>query len=108
MKYLLLVCGDETVPNPPAPAPVDPWVDEMESRGIRLVGNRLRPAAEATTVRVRDSGVLVTDGPHAETKDLIGGFDIIECADLDEAIEVASKHPMATVGAIEVRPFWAE
>jgi hypothetical protein len=108
MKYLLLVCGADDVTSPPPVVDPQPWVDEMDSRGIRLVGNRLCPEAEATTVRVRERGVLVTDGPHLETKDLIGGFDIIECADLDEAIEVAAKHPVATYGAIEVRPFWTE
>jgi len=51
---------------------------------------------------------LLTDGPYAETKDLIAGFDVLECADLDEAIDVASKHPMAWAGAIELRPFWPD
>jgi hypothetical protein len=50
--------------------------------------------------------VLITDGPFAETKEQIGGFDILDCADLDEALEVASKHPVATFGTVEVRPFW--
>jgi hypothetical protein len=51
---------------------------------------------------------MLSDGPFAETKEQIAGFDVIECEDLDEAIEVASKHPVATFGAIEVRPFWEE
>jgi hypothetical protein len=54
---------------------------------------------------VRGGEVVLADGPFAETKELIGGFDILECADLDEAIEVASKHPVAQIGAMEVRPF---
>jgi hypothetical protein len=86
--------------------PVEPWVEEMDRRGVRLTGDRLRPPSDATTVRVRDGEVLVTDGPYAETKEQMGGFDIIECADLDEAIEVAAAHPMARHGMIEVRPFW--
>jgi len=57
-------------------------------------------------VRVRSGEVLVADGPFAETKEQIGGLDLVECADLDEAIEVASKHPVARFGSIEVRPFW--
>jgi hypothetical protein len=61
---------------------------------------------DSTTVRVREGEVLVADGPFAETKEQIGGFDIIDCADLDEAIEIASKHPVATFGTIEIRPFW--
>jgi hypothetical protein len=102
MKYLLLVCGDESADL--NPAPVEPWVEEMDGRGIRLEGDRLRPVSDATLVS--QSGRLVTDGPFAETKDQIAGYDLIECADLDEAIEVAAKHPMAAVGAIEVRPVW--
>jgi hypothetical protein len=62
--------------------------------------------SDATTVRVRDAEVLLSDGPFAESKEQIAGFDIIECADLDEAIEVAAKHPVAAFGSIEVRPFW--
>ncbi len=106
MRYLLLVCGDDQITDPPPFVDPQPWIEEMRRRGVRLTGDRLRPAADATTVRVRDTGVLVTDGPHLETKDLIGGFDVIECADLDEAIEVAAKHPVAPFGAIEVRPIW--
>jgi hypothetical protein len=78
----------------------------MESRSIRLTGDRLRPPSDATTVRVRDGETLVTDGPFVETKEYVGGFDIIDCANLDEAIEVASKHPIAKFGMIELRPFW--
>ena len=78
----------------------------MEGRGVRKSGDRLRPAADATTVRVRDDEVLLSDGPFAETKEQMGGYDLIECADLDEAIEVASRHPMAKIGVIEVRPVW--
>jgi hypothetical protein len=103
MRYLLLVCVEEGVEVDADPTP---WVDEVEGRGIRQGGNRLQPVRDATTVRVRGGEVLVADGPFAETKEQIGGFDILECADLDEAIEVASKHPVASFGTIELRPFW--
>jgi hypothetical protein len=66
------------------------------------------PASYGRTVRVRGDEVLVFDGPFAETKEQIGGFDVLECASLDEAIEVAGKHPVARFGAIDVRPFWQE
>lgn len=111
MKYLLLVCVDGPLTlTPEEVGQLDPtaWVDEMESRGVRLTGDRVRPASDATTVRVRDGQTLVTDGPYAETKEQMGGFDIIDCADLDEAIEIASKHPIARFGMIEVRPFWTD
>jgi hypothetical protein len=109
MKYLLLICTEGRFdPDDHTPAELDaqPWADEMDRRGIRLTGDRVRPASDATTVRVRGDETLVTDGPFAETKEQMGGFDIIECGDLDEAIEIAAKHPMARLGMVEVRPFW--
>jgi hypothetical protein len=66
----------------------------------------LRPDSDATTVRVRDAELLVSDGPFVETRELVGGFDVIDCADLDEAIEIASKHPVAKFGTVEIRPIW--
>ncbi len=111
MKYLLMICVDESVtfaPEEGAAVGRDTrsWASEMDARGVRLQGDRLRPVSDATTVRVRDAEVLIADGPFAETKEQIAGFDIIECADLDEAMEVAAKHPVARFGVIEVRPFW--
>lgn len=88
------------------PTPPEDWVEEMDRRGVRKFGDRLRPAEDATTVRVRDGELLVTDGPFVEGKEYIAGIDVIECADLDEAIEIASKHPMASYGLVEIRPFW--
>jgi hypothetical protein len=84
------------------------WQQDVEARGVKHVGVRLRPRTQARTVRVRDGKVLVTDGPFAETKDQIGGYELIECADLDEAIEVAAKHPTAIRFSVEIRPFWEE
>ena len=122
MKYMMLVIASDTAQFEQYTAREDaaraaagpqeeeggmPWLDEMAGRGIRLDGDRLRPPSEATTVRVRDGQTLLADGPFAETKEAICGFDIIECADLDEAIEVAAKHPVAADGAIELRPFWS-
>lgn len=70
------------------------------------MGSQLDEPARARTVRVRDASVLVTDGPFAETREQIAGFDILDCTDLDDAIEIARAHPMATHGILEVRPFW--
>ena len=108
MRYMLLICVDESVEVNPEDATPEPWVQEMDGRGVRLHGSRLRPVSDATTVRVRGGEVLVSDGPFAETKEQIGGYDVLECADLDEAIEVASKHPAARFGMLELRPFWEE
>jgi hypothetical protein len=108
IQYVMLVCTDPAVdPREFEHAePVDPWVAEMDGRGVRLYGSELEPPGSARTVRVREKHAIVTDGPFAETKEQIAGFDVLECADLDEAIEVASRHPMARLGILEVRPFW--
>jgi hypothetical protein len=82
------------------------YAAEIERRGASLGGARLRPVVDATTVRVRDGETLVSDGPFAETKDFVGGIDIIECADLDDAIAIAAGHPYASWGCVEVRPVW--
>ncbi|GAB3960259.1 YciI family protein [Actinoallomurus acanthiterrae] len=108
MRYMMLICGDETLEVSPEEADPTAWVTEMERRGVRLQGSRLRPVSDATTVRASGDEVLLSDGPFAETKEQVGGFDIIECADLDEAIEIASKHPVARFGSIELRPLWEE
>ena len=105
MKYLLLICGDESAAAH-ADDGCDGWAEEMQSRGVLTGGAGLRPPNDATTVRVRDDVLQLTDGPFAETKEQIGGFCLIDCADLDEAIEVASKHPAAGYGTIEIRPLW--
>ena len=80
------------------------FVEEIETRGIARGGEALQGSGSATTVRVRNDAVLTTDGPFAETKEVLGGFFLVECKDLDEAIEVAAKIPSATRGSIEVRP----
>jgi hypothetical protein len=118
MKFMMLVCvdptrveRDEAVSEPaskPASEPAGddgsfPWLDDVMARGIRLDGDQLRPPEEAKTVQNRDGQILVSDGPFAETKEVICGYDILECADLDEAVRVAAAHPVAAFGKIEVR-----
>ncbi len=113
MRYLLMICNDEAellsrTPDEQA-AILDKYGEfsqEMGARGVLRDGLRLRPTTDATTVRVRDGEVLTSDGPFAETKEQIGGFFLVDCKDLDEAIEVASKIPHAANGTIEVRPIW--
>ena len=108
MNYLLLICTDG-VSTPEIAAAMQEhtpaWVEEMDSRGVRLLGNGLEGRETARTVRVRDGQTLITDGPFTDTKEFIGGLDIIEAESLDEAIEVAAKHPVSWYFAIEVRPF---
>jgi hypothetical protein len=114
MKYLLLICWDAErmdaqVEPDPADPPDDegfPWVDDLQARGIWITGDQLAPPRRARSVRVRDGKAIVTDGPFVETKEALGGFDLIECASLEEAVEIAADHPLAQAGTIEVRPLW--
>jgi hypothetical protein len=76
----------------------------MDARGVRLEGHVLGPLTESRTIRIRAGEMMVDDGPVAEQTVHIAGFNIIECADLDEALEVASKNPGANFGILELRP----
>jgi hypothetical protein len=130
MRYMLLMCGDAEADEATAETGVDdaraeagndpvasepdepcwmPWTREMEARGVVLHdGAQLQPVSTATTVRNNNDEVLVADGPFAETKEVIIGYDVIECANLDEAIFAASRHPVArNGGVVEVRPILA-
>ncbi|GAA0984862.1 YciI family protein [Acrocarpospora macrocephala] len=105
MKYMMFVCSDTEPDTSTAEWPdIEVWVSENDARGRRLEGSKLAAVSAATTVRVRNGELLVSDGPFAETKEVIVGFDLLECADLDEAIEVARAHPMAWGGRLELRP----
>jgi hypothetical protein len=115
MKFLMLVCWDaeqmnaQTEPEPgntPEEEESFPWLDDLQARGMWVTGDQLAPPRRARSVRVRDKKRIVTDGPFAETKEVIGGFDLIECDSLEEAVEIAAGHPVAQIGTIEVRPVW--
>lgn len=111
MRYALLVCIDESRELSEEDAERQyadfmAFQDEMEARGVLIARERLRPTSLSTIVRVRDEGLVVADGPFAETKEQIAGFYIVDCEDLDEAIEIASRNPGARYGTIEVRPVW--
>jgi hypothetical protein len=114
MKFLMMVCWDteqmdaQTEPDPGATQEEEgfPWLDDLQARGIWVTGDQLAPPRRARSVRVRGGKPIVTDGPFAETKEAVGGFDILECGSLEEAVEIAAGHPVAQVGTIEVRPLW--
>jgi hypothetical protein len=115
MKYMLLLYANESVElNTPeeqqAVAP-EVWfalMGEMKAAGVLLSNNGLSPVANATTVRVREGKTLITDGPFAETHEQLGGFFLLDCKDLDEALRWAEKIPHAKYGSVEVRPLWSE
>ncbi len=83
----------------------DAWDEEMAARGILAGGGVLRGPSEAKTLKVRNGEVLLTDGPFAETKEQIAGYTVLECADMDEAIEIAARHPTGRFGTFELRPY---
>ena len=116
MKYMLIHCVDDSAefgpeddcqtPGTRAARALETWLSELTARGVLMDGGRLRPVSDATTVQVREGSLLISDGPFAETKEQIAGYDVIDCAGPDEAIEIASRHPTANIGMVEVRPFW--
>jgi hypothetical protein len=111
MKYALLIYGDES--HYPAPESAEgaaemeayyAFTEAINAEGINQGGEALRSVATSTTVRVRNDEVLATDGPFAETKEQLGGFYLVDCDDLDQAIAAAARIPGARYGSIEVRP----
>ena len=104
MKYLCLVYGEEQALAKMPDAHCVAFDAQVRQSGHCIASEALQPVATATTVRVRNGKVSVTDGPFAETKEFLAGFYMIEARDLNEAIQVASRIPPATVGSIEIRP----
>jgi hypothetical protein len=104
MKYACLVYLDRESYAAVPDALCKAFGDELRASGRHLGGEALHPVASATTVRVRDGRVSVTDGPFAETKEHLAGFYLIDAGDLNEAIRIASRIPPARVGSVEVRP----
>ena len=114
MKYALLIYGDEKAREAAPPEATQMMYEaygkfgaELDERKAFVAGEELEPTSTATSVRIQGGPggeVMVTDGPFAETKEQLGGFYILECQDLDEAIELAAKVPSAPFGTIEVRP----
>ena len=113
MKYMLLMYANEShVPKTPeeqqAAAPA--WQalgKELEAAGVLLSSTGLSPVANSTTIRIREGKTLTTDGPFAETHEQLGGYFLLDCKDLDEAIRWAVKIPTAKYGSIEIRPQWS-
>jgi hypothetical protein len=109
MEYMLLIYGSEAqmqAPNPERMAAYVAYTEALKQAGVLRGGNRLQPISAATTVRARNGKPAVLDGPFAETKEQLGGYYLIDVADLDAALSWASRCPGAAHGAIEVRPLW--
>ena len=114
MKFLMLVSLDPTLDasnetndtDDTGTLEVDDWVTKYDDAGVRLLGSQVRMAEDATSVTRRQGQLVVTDGPYAESREWIVGFDVLECDSLDQAVEVASRHPMARFGRLVVREAW--
>lgn len=111
MRYVMLIYSDETIEARRSPAENEAnmagyyaFTNEVRERGNFLDGDALQATTTATTVRVHNGKTVATDGPFAETKEQLGGYYILECKDLDEAIELAAKIPAAKEGSVEIRP----
>ena len=111
MKYMLAIYTDETdlagmtdEAREAMYAEYATFAEDMGRRGMMIDGAELRPTTAATTVRVRDGRPLVTDGPFAETKEQLGGYFVVQCESIDDAIDAAGRIPSARNGSIEVRP----
>src|SRR4051794_6771310 len=110
MKYLMLIYANEAAAAASGDS-VSPayaaYTEAMQKAGVLVGGERLRPTASATTVRVRDGKTQVLDGPYADTKEQLGGYYMIEVPDIDAALAWAARCPGAGTGSLEVRPVWA-
>ncbi len=111
MEYLLLIYANESDDPRPGTPEGDAFMnayfaytEEVQQKKLTLGSNALQPVSTATTVRVRDGKTQTTDGPFVETKEQLGGYYLLNCKDLDEAIEYAAKIPSAKHGSIEIRP----
>jgi hypothetical protein len=104
MQYLLLIYSDEKAGADMPKEAMDAWMGEYMAYTEALAGEALHPTSAATTVRVQNGKSVTTHGPFAETKEQLGGFYMLDCKNLDQAIEWAAKCPGARVGSIEVRP----
>jgi len=113
MRYMCLIYADESRAPKEGTQELEKimgeyyaYGDEVTKAGAFKAGDALLPTGTATTVRVRDGKTLTTDGPFAETKEQLGGYYILDCKDLDEALAWAAKIPDARNGSIEIRPVW--
>ncbi|ONI84419.1 hypothetical protein ALI144C_14745 [Actinosynnema sp. ALI-1.44] len=105
MRYMLLIydCHREQMPDNYRDV-VNAYAEHLKDRGVFVAADPLHLPDTATTVRVRDDDTLITDGPFVETHEHLGGYFMLDCKDLDEAIELAALCPMAKVGSVEIRP----
>lgn len=111
MQYILLIYGDESEGGTTSPEEMaksmQEWGDYtqyLKDKGYHLAGDALHPTHDATTVRVHEGKTITTDGPFAETKEQLGGYYVVDCPSLDEAIDASARMPIGMHGTVEIRP----
>jgi hypothetical protein len=110
MRFMMIYCTDpelslDLAEESELDRELMTWCEELSQRGVRLGGAELAVPARARTLRTRSGETLITDGPYAETKEFVAGYDILECADLDEATALVARNPATRIGSIEIRAF---
>jgi len=109
VQFLFIISHDDTFrPTDDLIGEIGRWIGDARSRGVLLSGVPLRPPGEALTVRIRDGRLGVTSGPFSDSSEQMCAYELIECGDLEEAVDLAAAHPMAKAATIEVRPVWNE
>ncbi len=115
MRYLMMIYQNEKAPRTSSPSEQEAELasyiafgHEMKERGVLLGDNRVQSSSTATTVRIRAGKLENTSGPASDTVEQLGGFYLLECRNLDEALEIAAKNPGARTGSIEIRPIYEQ
>jgi hypothetical protein len=109
MRFLFIIAHDAGfAPDDQLMGDIANWIADTSAQGSRCHGNPLRPVSDAVTVRVRDGKALLSPGPFSDAGEQMCAYELVECADLDAAVQLATGHPMAAAATIEVRPIWAE
>ena len=109
MHYLLIIAHDDLFqPSESLVEAIQRWNSDMQAKGHREGGNPLRPASEATTIRVRNGKAQRSQGPFSDAREQMCAYELITCATAEQAIALAESHPMAAAATIEVRPVWSD
>lgn len=109
MQFLLIIAHDDGFrASRELVSSIHRWIDENAERGVRLGGAPLVPSGAAVTIQVRDGVLSRRSGPFTDSKDQVAAVELIECADVEEAVKIASSHPMAAAATVEIRAVWSE
>lgn len=109
LQYLLIISHDaDFQPTESLVGDIFAWIEDATAQGKRIAGKPLQPADTAQTIRIRDGREHIVGGPFSDSAEQMCAFELVDCRDQDEALELARRHPMAKAATIEVRPVWME